>query len=99
MSSDELFEAGRKGDIVGVRQAVTDGVDVTKVIDKRRKDFTPLHYACQYVCLLNIMSTIHNRPAHNYCVMIVEVISANHVGMYFYYLRKTNFKVHERSNQ
>ena len=49
MSSDDLFEACKKGNIARVRQAVADGVDVTKVVDKRRSDFTLLHYACQYV--------------------------------------------------
>ena len=47
MSSDDLFDACIKGDLARVRQAVADGVDVTKVVDKRHNDFTPLHYACQ----------------------------------------------------
>ena len=47
MSSDDLFDACTKEDLVRVRQAIADGVDVTKVVDKRWNDFTPLLYACQ----------------------------------------------------
>ena len=45
----DLFGACRKGDIARVRQAVADGADVRKVVDKSRSNYTPLHYACEYV--------------------------------------------------
>ena len=49
MSSDYLFKACKEGDVATVRQAVADGVDVRKVVDKRWLHLTPLHCACQYV--------------------------------------------------
>ena len=44
-----VFGACWEGDIARVRQAVADGVDVRKVVDKSYLNYTPLHYACQYV--------------------------------------------------
>ena len=38
-----------KGDIARVRQAVADGVDVRKVVDKNWNNRTPLHHASWYV--------------------------------------------------
>ena len=49
MSTRDLFDACEKGDIARVRQAVADGVDVRKVVDKSWSNYTPLHYACRYV--------------------------------------------------
>ena len=49
MSLYYLFEACKRGDIARVRQAVADGVDVRKVVDKSWLNNTPLHYACGYV--------------------------------------------------
>ena len=46
-SKEDLFDACKKGDIARVRQAVADGDDVRKVVDKYWD--TPLHYACGYV--------------------------------------------------
>ena len=51
MSLDDLFDACREGDITRVRQAVAAGVNVRKVVDKSWPNYTPLHYACQYVDL------------------------------------------------
>ena len=48
-STEDLFDACEKGDIARVRQAVADGVDVRKVVDKNWYNRTPLHYACRYV--------------------------------------------------
>ena len=48
-STKDLFDACKKGDIARVRQAVADGVDVRKVVDKNWSNFTPLHYTCWYV--------------------------------------------------
>ena len=46
----DLFDACERGDIARVRQAVTDGVDVRKVVNKSYtywNNETPLHYACR----------------------------------------------------
>ena len=48
-SPKDLFDACEKGDIARVRQAVADGVDVRKAVDKNWLNFTPLHYASWYV--------------------------------------------------
>ena len=42
-----LFDACKRGDIARVRQAVADGVDVRKVVDKNEWNETPLHCACR----------------------------------------------------
>ena len=47
MSTRDLFDACKRGDIAGVRQAVADGVDVRKVVDKNLFNETPLHCACR----------------------------------------------------
>ena len=49
MSTSDLFDACRSGDIARVRQAVADGVDVRKVVNKNSwlKE-SPLHYACRW---------------------------------------------------
>ena len=47
MSLDYLFQACKEGDVARVREAVADGVDVRKVVDKSLRNFTPLHYACE----------------------------------------------------
>ena len=47
MSTRELFDACKGGDIARVRQAVADGVDVRKVVNKNEWNETPLHYACR----------------------------------------------------
>lgn len=49
MSTEDLFDDCRKGDITRVCQAVADGVDMRKVVDKSYLNYTPLHYACWYV--------------------------------------------------
>ena len=47
MSTSDLFDACRRGDIARVRQAVADGVDVRKVVDKDVVNETLLHCACR----------------------------------------------------
>ena len=48
MSTSDLFDACKRGDIAGVHQAVADGVDVRKVVDKDSYyNESPLHYACR----------------------------------------------------
>ena len=47
MSTWDLLDACERGDIARVRQAVADGVDVRKVVDKNDWNTTPLHYACR----------------------------------------------------
>ena len=49
MSIRDLLDACERGDIARVRQAVADGVDVRKVVDKSffSLNETPLHYACR----------------------------------------------------
>ena len=49
MSTRDLFDACRRGDIARVRQAVADGLDVRKVVDKSVFNYAPLQYACGYV--------------------------------------------------
>ena len=46
-TSDLIFDACERGDIARVRQAVADGVDVRKVVDKNWFKETPLHCACR----------------------------------------------------
>ena len=46
MSTKELFDACKRGDIARVRQAVADGIDVRKVVNKDEWNETPLNYAC-----------------------------------------------------
>jgi hypothetical protein len=46
MSTSDLFDACWEGDIARVRQAVADGVDVRKVVDKDWYNETLLHRAC-----------------------------------------------------
>ena len=48
-STEDLFDACKKGDIARVRRAVADRVDVRKVIDKNWANRTPLHCASWYV--------------------------------------------------
>ena len=45
MSTTELFDACKRGDIARVRQAVADGVDVRKVVNENWYNETLLHYA------------------------------------------------------
>ena len=52
MSLNYLFDACKRGDIARVREAVDNGVDVRKVVDKSYYNCTPLHWACEYVCIL-----------------------------------------------
>ena len=52
MSLNDLFDACRKGDIARVRKAVDNGIDVRKVVDNNWLNYTPLHHACWYVCIL-----------------------------------------------
>ena len=49
MSTSDLFDACRRGDIAGVRQAVADGVDVRKVVNGNWSwlNETLLHCACR----------------------------------------------------
>ena len=47
MSTRDLFDACKRGDIARVRQAVADGVDVRKVVDKNMVNETLLHCACR----------------------------------------------------
>ena len=49
MALRDLFEACEKGDIARVRQAVADGIDARKAVDKNFFNYTPLHHACVYV--------------------------------------------------
>jgi ankyrin repeat protein len=47
MSISDLFDACKRGDIARVREAVADGVNVRKVVDKNVYNETPLHCACR----------------------------------------------------
>ena len=44
----DLFDACKRGDLAGVRQAVADGVDVRNAVDEIWLNHTPLHCASEY---------------------------------------------------